>query len=71
MLHSDSPICFVWGFLPYVLYGSYPLVLVQTVTLWGQDPNFGLLQLLYSCTAGLLPILSTDLETAQNFQFWV
>ena len=25
---SDSPICFVWGFLPYVLYGSYPPVLV-------------------------------------------
>jgi hypothetical protein len=39
---------------------------LQTVTLWGQDPNFGLLQLLYSCTAGLLSILSTDLEAAQN-----
>ena len=25
---TDLPICFVWGFLPYVLYGSYPPVLV-------------------------------------------
>ena len=33
---------------------------------YGQDPNFGLLQPLYSCTAGLLPILSTDSEAARN-----
>jgi hypothetical protein len=32
--------------------------------------NFCTAVQLYDCTAGLLPILSTDLEAAQNY-FWV
>ena len=49
-------LCFVWC----------PMFCMVTVTLWGQDPNFGPLQLLYRWAAA-----NSEHRFGNSAEFWV